>query len=509
MTQSLPIHKHLAKGAFVNLLGALAKVSRAVFLIVFSRLLGSELFGLYILAFSIQEIVGKIAVLGFDQGMMRLAGHLKHEGREDEIRQATMKVVLVDVVVSSLVALLFAFLSTWIAITFLQKPTLASPLRNFCFGMPAVCVTSIFCYSYRPTLDMRYEVYVRSLWEPLIILVLGYTAVKFNMGVVGIVYAHNLAAFVAMLIAFGFFSKLYPRSEKKVLVDWKYLWNTSFPMGSMELIAMFKQRLDLMVIARLMPLSSVGIYGAIVEIGNALRKTRALFDPILMPIAQFLHARKESAKLNENLALAVRWVTVPAFGMLGPMLIVPEAILHLFGEGFVEGGLPLAIFAVGQIFWVSLGLMESVLAITGFAYVTLVNSLVLVTGNFILLCLFIPRWGLTGAATATSISFILVTIWRLVQGKKLLGIWPFHRSQLGPLAAFCIALLGGAISRAVLSADSLRLQIVSGGVFVTIYGIALLFLRRAGSGRGGREARNGLEESDGKSFGAASRPHSK
>ena len=433
-------HRQLAKGILTNTLGAAAKVSRALFLIAFSRMLGAELFGLYLLAFAIQEVVGKLASLGMEHGIMRLATHLRAQGRADEIRGSVERILMLAVVTSSLVALGLGLSADWISHVFVHKPALGSPLRNFCFGLPAVCSTSILLYAIRPTLDMRYEVYVRSLFEPLLILVLGVAAIRLGLGATGAVFAHNLAAFASLVLALFYFLRLHPQSGRKVPVRWKFLLNTSLPMGGMELLAMFKLRLDLLVIARIMPLASVGIYGAIVEIGNVLRKTRATFDPILMPMAQLLHEQKDRSRLKKNLALAIRWVMIPSFALLGPMLLIPEFFLQFFGVSFLDGRTALRIFSVGQLFVVTLGLLEGVLAVTGFAFVTLINSFVLVGANLVLLLWMVPRWGISGAALATTVSFIAVTVWRLLQSRKLLGLWPFERAQYKPLTAFALAL---------------------------------------------------------------------
>jgi O-antigen/teichoic acid export membrane protein len=471
-------HKQLAKGVLVNTLGVIAKGSRALYLIVFSRMLGSELFGLYMLAFALQEVVSKVAVLGLDQGAMRLVSSYWAKEKRSQVRAAIEKTLIVCIIVSSLVALAFGFSATWIANALIHKPMLASPMRNWAFGMPAVCATSVVLFAIRPSLRMQYEVYVRSLVEPLIVLVLGTLALRAKLGVNGIVFAHNLAAFLSLAMALFFFIRIFPKSdEKQERVDWKLLLNSSLPMGGMELLSMFKLRLDVMVLGRLLPLSAVGVYGAAVEIASILRKTRSAFEPVLLPIVQMLHERKEIKRFNENLALALRWVMVPSFALIGPMLLIPGAFLHVFGENFETGALSLSIFAIGQLFHVTLGLLEGVMAVTGFAYVTLVNSVTLVVGNTFLLLLCVPRWGLPGAAAAATVSFMAVTLWRLAQAKRLLKTWPFDRSQLKPLASFLGALAVLALLRALIEPSSFGEEVGLGLGFLALYSIGILAFR--------------------------------
>jgi O-antigen/teichoic acid export membrane protein len=434
----------LAKGTIINALGIAAKASRALYLVVFSRLLGIEGFGLYMLAFAVQEVIGKIAVLGLDWGGMRLIGVMKGQGADNPtIRNAIYKVALLGFGASFVVAVLLAILAHVISSVFLNKPELALPLQAFCFGMPLYATTSILVYTIRPSLDMRWEVYVRSILEPLSILILGALALIFGFGITGAIFAHNISYLATLIMAFVFVRKIYPGSRKGVSasIKWKVLANSSFSMGGMEFLNNFKLRLDLMVIGRLLPLSLVGVYGAVVEIANLIRKLRAAFDPILMPITQELHQRGDKEKLRENMALAVRWVLVPCLAFLGPMLLIPEAFMEVFGKDFVVGATCLMIFSIGPVFFTTLGLAEGVLAITGYGYVTLINVVVMVLLNLMLLILLIPIWGINGAALATTISFVAITLWRLFQMRQLLGVWPFSPSQLKPLYCFGLAFL--------------------------------------------------------------------
>jgi O-antigen/teichoic acid export membrane protein len=446
MTDAAPAgeeHRHLARGVAVSSLGIVVKSGRALSLILFSRLLGTELFGIYLLAFVIMEVVSKFASLGFDRGLLFLTGTLKGSGRDAEIRDTIARVTAAGFVASTVAAAAFVAGAGWIAGTLLHKPELAEPLRLFGLGLPPLCCTYILVFATRTSLDLRYELYVQSLFEPWALLVLGGAAIGAGFGVRGVILAQVAASYGAMALAWYYVRRLYPAGPPgaAVRVDWRTLWRAALPLGGGELLTQFKLRLDLIVIGRLLPLSLVGIYGAVVEIASLLRKTRSAFDSILMPLSQSLHLQGDTGRLQANLALAIRWVAVPALAILGLLILLPDAFLGFFGPDFVVGGAALGVFAAGQIFHVTIGLMENVLAFTGHASVTLVNSVVLVLLNLALLALMIPPWGILGAAGATTIATAAVALWRLAQARRLLGFWPFDRAQLRPAAAFALALL--------------------------------------------------------------------
>jgi len=432
-----------ARGVLVNLAGILVKVTRTLYLLLFSHLLGAKIFGLYLLAFAVQETLSKVAILGLNWGSMRTVGQLKSAGREGEIRSTVLKILAFTLIFSSITALTLAVAADFIATTVFKLPELARPARIFCLGIPPLCGMFVLTYSCRPTLDMRYELYVRSIVEPVAVLLFGGLFLFAGWGLDGAVTAHVLAAIAGFAVAAFFFLRLFPGSDGNGrFPDLAGLVHSSAGMGGMEFLSTLKGRLDLMVLSLFLPLTDVGIYGVIIEIGMVLKKFRAAFDPILMPMTQRLALRREREKLQEQLAYALGWSLRIGLGVFGIICLAPAQIVSLFGSDFVASGVAtaLVVFSLGQLFNMSLGLMEGVLAITGFAYVTLINVVVLILLNLVLLLFLVPKWGMEGAALATAFSYVAVTVWRAVQARRLLGVNPMARSHLRTLAIWAAAI---------------------------------------------------------------------
>lgn len=434
-------HRQLAKGALINILGIAARSSKALALIIFSRFLGSERLGLYLLAFAIQEVVSKIAVLGLDYGIMRTSGLLAAQEREAEIRRSILVTAAIAFLSSTLVAAGLYFIAPTFSVAFLNNAALARPLQLFSFCIPLVSTTSIFVYAFRTTLRMQYEVYVRSVLEPAVLLVSGVGLINCGLGVNGAVLGHLAAAAASLALSIYYLQKLYPaRGAKTRPLEWRTLWGAALPMGGMELLNNFKLRLDLLVLGYMMPLSTVGIFGAVCETAALLRKVRTAFDPIFMPMALNLHETQDASSMSKHLGLAIRWIMLSTLVMLGPMFFAPDLFMWFFGRSFLEGSSALGIAGLGQFFVVTIGLVESALAVTGFAHVTLINCIVLVLLNFELLVILIPPFGLVGAAAATTLSLLAVSLWRLWQMKRLTGQQPLRLTHLKPLPGWVAGL---------------------------------------------------------------------
>jgi O-antigen/teichoic acid export membrane protein len=126
----------------------------------------------------------------------------------------------------------------------------------------------------------------------------------------------------------------------------------------------------------------------------------------------------------------------------------------------------------------SLGLLEGVLAITGFAYVTLVNMIVMMTVNFLLLILLVPTWGLIGAAMATTSSYVGVTIWRVFQSRRLLAVNPFDFSHLRILLSWLAAMAAALLLPLAPAHPAGRL--LPAAFFVVLYVALIALARRRG-----------------------------
>jgi O-antigen/teichoic acid export membrane protein len=100
------------------------------------------------------------------------------------------------------------------------------------------------------------------------------------------------------------------------------------------------------------------------------------------------------------------------------------------------------ILAIGQIVNAVVGPIGFILTMTGRQKLNLVNSICLASSNVALNLIFIPKYGMNGAALATTLSIASTNILRVVEVKILYGFTPFRYDLAKPAAA-------GAVTSAV------------------------------------------------------------
>jgi O-antigen/teichoic acid export membrane protein len=134
------------------------------------------------------------------------------------------------------------------------------------------------------------------------------------------------------------------------------------------------------------------------------------------------HAAGDKARLAAFTRDTMHWTFWPSLAMVAVLLVVGKPLLLLFGPSFGDGYILIPIFSVGVLARASIGPAETVLIMAGqqaiSAWVYGAAFLLNVALNMWLT----PRFGLVGAAWATSISLIAETIALYIISRTRLGL---------------------------------------------------------------------------------------
>jgi len=155
-----------------------------------------------------------------------------------------------------------------------------------------------------------------------------------------------------------------------------------------------------------------------------------------VPVASQIYSEGSMKELRRTYQIITKWifsVTAPFFLLV---FLFPEIALYVFGANYVGASNALRLLALGYMFHVAMGLNGASLIVVGggklLMYMTLIGALSNVALNTIL----IPMYGITGAALATSSSYILANLSASLKLFKISGIQPFTRNYLKSLLMF-------------------------------------------------------------------------
>ena len=197
---------------------------------------------------------------------------------------------------------------------------------------------------------------------------------------------------------------------------------TSLPILMITGFDLAVQNTDVIFLSIYASASDVGIYFAGL-------KTMSLIAFVHYAVAsacanQFtaLHARGEHGELARFAQETVRWTFWPSLAGAGVILALGKPLLWLFGPEFTAAYGPMFVLAAGLLVKSAVGPAEYLLNMLGQQRMcggVLVSTAAL---NIGLNYLFVPPFGLWGAATATATTLTVAAILYAVLARRLLGI---------------------------------------------------------------------------------------
>lgn len=393
--------------------------------IVLARLMGTSEFGIYAYAWTWVVVVGALADFGLGVASQRF---IPEYGE-----RKTSALVWGYVAFARKVAFAFA---TGVAVLGAVLITLAQPWLNLYVVMPlygACAVLPLFGLTVVQDGISRAFGWVNlALLPPYMVrpvLLVAIMVVAVMAGLPADATTAMGAAFVASAVAVvgqwmmldRWIATRIPPETKAY--DGRHWLTAAVPIFFVGGFFTLLSNLDVLVLQEFRPPDEVAVY-------FAATKTLALVAFVHFSIsaavahkfAQY-NVGGDRAQLTAFIRNAIRWTFWPSLAAIVLMLILGKPMLWLFGPKFVEGYPLMWILAGGLLTRAAVGPVESLLNMLGEQKAcALVYAAA--CGTSLTLCLvLIPRFGLTGAAAATSTALVIESVLLFLVAKRRLG---FH-----------------------------------------------------------------------------------
>jgi O-antigen/teichoic acid export membrane protein len=197
---------------------------------------------------------------------------------------------------------------------------------------------------------------------------------------------------------------------------------TSAPLLVIGACEIIMQTADVLIVSRYMSPVDVGIYFAAAKTMSLVLFVHYAVGSAAANRFATLHARGDTAALQPLVADAVRWTFWPSLVAAVVLLAFGWPLLHLFGPGFTAGYPVMFILVLGFLYRAAMGPSEFLLNMMGqqklCAAVLATTAVLNVSLNFVL----VPRYGLLGGATATTLALVFAATMNNLIARRRLGI---------------------------------------------------------------------------------------
>ncbi len=427
-------------GAGQNVVGLVAGVM-ATFAtqVIMTRTLGSSLFGVVTLTTQFAFIASTATRFGMDVANVRLVAILMGRGEAGRVRALVRKAVMIAVVASAIVAVIVFLLAPWLSSTFVEPALHEQGTVSFwaaALAIPFAAVTWTYLGGTRGLKIMRHTLYIFWIGQPvgwIAIAIAGWVVVAKTAGWTSFAYAFSwMVACAAAWWAWqretrGFQGRTdgggIPEEGTRELLTFGMF------RAPATLFAQLLFWIDTFVLATMRP-GQVGVYGATVRTGQSLLLFLTSLSLVFSPFVADLHYRGEHDKLDALYKNVTRWGLAITLPILLALAILPETIMRVYGDEFVKGSAALEILIIGLIVPVIVGTVGFILIMvgrTGWDLIVYMGSFVTAVGIAVV---FVPRYGMRGAALAEAVTLTVSAFARLMLVRHFVHIWPFDRWYL-------------------------------------------------------------------------------
>jgi O-antigen/teichoic acid export membrane protein len=390
--------------------------------VVLARQLGVSAYGTYIYILTWVVLIGQFSCLGFDTSLVRYISAYSAKSEMELLGGIRRVGILIPLGISVMLALGFMILVYFDIITIQSLGTnslylagILGPLLAFSFirqselkGLKHVVFAQVPDSFVKPLILVS----ITSVW---------YWNSGASLKPESALSAHIFAAVVSVSLSTYFIYRFFPATGTKRYVTRKWLV-TSIPLLLASAMTLLMSRFDILMIGWLISPQQSGIYAVASQFAEFTSFGLVAANTILAPMISGLYTSHKYDKLQSVITMATRLASAVAIIIVLLLLIFGKNVISIFGQDFVKAYIPLCILLIGQAFNVMSGSVGAVLNMTG--HESFAAKIIFLTTmlNIILNLIFIPRYGINGAAIATTSSLICWNIVMVIYIRRKLSV---------------------------------------------------------------------------------------
>ena len=462
----------LARGAIVNTIALVAANLRGIFTFLIARLLGTSALGTFGIAWSTTDLLSKLGIFGMDTSTIALVSGREAAGDRAGSRALMRRAISFGLLFSIAVALLGMFAFQAIGERLGLRPDVVRSTSLMLLAIPGITLYRISNGVSRGMKVMKHDLYSKGFTETFgtiagLLVAIG-IGLRDLAPVVAVLFGTGAGGLMAFMLARSLFSATAANSAPSAKPT---ILRFSAPIAIYSLLNLLIMRMDVLLLGFIGPsvgvtMATVGIFVASVEVAGGMRKVRQAFDPMFTPIIARQSAMQDRAGMEQSFAQLGRWVLAAQLPLMGVLCLAGGIGLRIFGPGFEQGWMWVALLAVAHATNSFVGLAETVIMIQR-PMLNLVNSgstVVLQLGASLLL---IPAFGATGAALGMVLAYVTQGVLRYLELRFLFGWhWPWG-ALVRPTVAFAIAFAIALPLRLLI--DGWQGELASGLTFLAAY----------------------------------------
>jgi O-antigen/teichoic acid export membrane protein len=396
-----------------------------------ARYLGTADFGLFSIGFALVSVTTVISLVGLPDGIARMIPRVDSRRKEAEFIVTGLFTSLGTAIVIAVGIILLA--EKAISLTSYDTE-LVRVLRIASLGIPLLVVARLAVGVGRGYENARMKVLIENFLRPGTFFAAIAAVIVLGIENVTATYIIPVSYLPGAIVGVYYLSTLLNDSiSVRSLAPEYRLITFSAPLMISGFMRQIMNHLDTFILAAFRPAANVGIYNAIYPVSRLSNVFLAAFGFIAMPI--FSSIDSESESIESVYQFTTKWIVFGALPiLLCFILLSKEVTTVVFGPQYVSGNISLVILTLGFSLNTILGPNANALIALGENRAILRYTIFSALLNTVLNLLLIPTIGIEGAAVATGVSYVVLTLLYSMKLYSDKNITPITQEIIGLIA---------------------------------------------------------------------------
>ena len=467
----------MAKGSVINLSGAIARtIILYAYTLLLARALSINELGEYYLLFTILNILGLVAAVGLDFGVVRYVSLNYGERKFLLAKKALSAGLWLAIPVSCVVAAIAYWLAPAMTNALMNgNATALLSLKIFLLSIPFWVVARLCNSATQGVHKMHYQVISRDIGEQFSKFAFSVLVLVFGLGLVGVIWANVASVVFGMILSllFAFFIfKHVPRGDEaagqKIA---KEMYRYSFPIAFSNLFGIILIWADTLMLGYIGTTADVGLYGVALRMGTYSVPMIMAFITVFQPLISDLYNRGQIRELHDLYKTITRWMFICSLPVFLALILFAGPIMKFFGSDFADAREALIILAVGQLINASIGSSGIMVVMSGRSKMELLNVVLSLLTNILICILLIPAYGIIGAALANTVSTVVINLMRMAEVWIFMRMHAYEKTYFKPVLAgifstVIVLLMERLIGRGISIIDALAFSVLLGAIYL-------------------------------------------
>ncbi|MBI2672100.1 flippase [Candidatus Woesearchaeota archaeon] len=472
----------IANGALIVIISMIfGKLFSYLYVVLVANKLGSADYGILSISFAILSFLSALSILGLDEGIIRYVSFFRGKNDKNAIKGTILTSIKTVFNSSIIFGVLLIVFSDFITNDLFNEYKLMKILIFIAIALPFSTLSQLFLVSFRAFQKPKYETLLKEIIEKSIKFLTAFILITMGYKLIGVVFAYLLTLIITLMLSSYLFNKkifnLFD-SRIKSIENKKELLNYSLPLLLKNFMWFIIGWIDILMIGIFKFASDAGVYSVALQTSNLIIMPAYSVMYLFLPVISELYGKNsmdEIKNIYKKISKYIMIINIPVFIIM--LVLAKDILAFMFKEEYTQAVLPLIILSVGYLAFSLSDISMNILSVMKKTKIISMIIFLFAFVNAVLNYILIPKYGIIGAAIATSSSFVVGTILMMSVTYHYSKLHPFMFNYSRIILSSLLTLIAALFVKNFVSYSSLTNMIFFPILILSVYLLLLLITR--------------------------------